>query len=48
MSDEIIVTDMSSEELELALDFAEKVWGLSREEAIEAIQKGDYVFRLEE
>lgn len=48
MSEEIIVTDMSSEELELALDFAEKVWGLSREETIEAIQKGDYVFRLEE
>lgn len=44
---EIIVCDMSPEELELAIDFAEKVWGLSREEAIEEIEKGNFVFRLE-
>lgn len=44
---EILVTDMTSEELELALDFANKVWGISREEAIEIIKSGEYVFRLE-
>lgn len=46
-NDEIFVTDMSAEELELALDFANKMWGLSRKEAIEEIKKGNYVFRLE-
>lgn len=38
-NDEIFVTDMSAKELELALDFANKVWGLSRKEAIEEIKK---------
>lgn len=44
---EILISDMTAEELSLALDFAEKVFGLSREKAIEEIKKGNYVFRLE-
>ena len=44
---EILISGMTAEELSLALDFAEKVWGLSREKAIEEIKNGNYVFRLE-
>lgn len=43
----ILISDMTAEELSLALDFAEKVWGLSREKAIEELKKGNFVFRLE-
>ena len=46
-ADVILISDMTVEELFLALDFAEKVWGLSREKAIEEIKKGNLVFRLE-
>ena len=47
-NDKILITDMSAKEIALTLDFAAKVWGLSPEKALEEIEKGNLVFRLEE